>query len=359
MNQTLVGYFDTRMQAQDAIDRLAAAGFPAGSASLSNESVSDASTPTSDLAVRTEANNDSGVLGGIRNFFGDVFGDSHEHMSQYEEGVQRGGCVVKVSVTSDDQLERATDILENAGAADIEERASQWSQSAATGATTSAAYAAPAAALSSDQSAAIPIVEESLQVGKKTVDRGGVRVYTRTVETPVSESVSLREEHAVVERRPVDRPLTAAEQDGFQERSIEVREMAEKAVVGKTARVVEEVVVGKQASEHTETISDSVRHTEVEVERVEGGATTTSASGSTAAYRSDYDSRYASLGGSYDDYEPAYQYGHSAASDQSYAGRGWDDVEPTLRNDWSTKNPGSSWEKVKDGVKHAWHTAKG
>jgi uncharacterized protein (TIGR02271 family) len=308
------------------------------------------------LTVRAEANNDSGVLGGIRNFFGDVFGDSHEHMSHYEEGVKRGGCVVKVSVTSDDQLERATDILEDAGAADIEERASQWSQSA-TGAMASAAYVAPATA--SEQSAAIPIVEESLQVGKKTVDRGGVRVYTRTVETPVSESVSLREEHAVVERRPVDRPLTAAEQDGFRERSIEVREMAEKAVVGKTARVVEEVVVGKQASERTETISDSVRHTEVEVERLEGGAATGATSGSMDAYRSDYNSRYASLGGSYDDYEPAYRYGHSAASNQSYAGRAWEDVEPTLKNDWSTKNPGSSWEKVKDGVKHAWQTAKG
>jgi stress response protein YsnF len=34
--------------------------------------------------------------------------------------------------------------------------------------------------------------------------------------------------------------------------------------------VVEEVVVGKEATERTETINDTVRGTQVEVERVEG-----------------------------------------------------------------------------------------
>ena len=136
--------------------------------------------------------------------------------------------------------------------------------------------------------------------------------------------------------------------------------MAEKAVVSKSARVVEEVVVGKQASEHTETISDSLRHTEVEVERLDGGSTAkTSTAGFSDSYRSDYDSRYKSLGGSYEEYAPAYQYGHSAASNQSYAGRDWAELEPSLKSDWSSKNPNSSWEKVKDGVKHAWQTAKG
>jgi uncharacterized protein (TIGR02271 family) len=94
-----------------------------------------------------------------------------------------------------------------------------------------------------------------------------VRVFTRVSQTPVQEQVQLREEHATIERRPVDRPATEADLAAFKEGSIEVRETAEEPVISKTARVVEEVVVGKEATERTETIDDIVRRTEVEVDR--------------------------------------------------------------------------------------------
>jgi len=83
----------------------------------------------------------------------------------------------------------------------------------------------------------------------------------------VSESVNLREEHATIERRPVDRPANAAD---LKEVSVEVRETAEEAVVAKNARVVEEVVVGKESSNRTETVNDTVRGTDVQVEHVTG-----------------------------------------------------------------------------------------
>src|SRR4029079_16437673 len=66
----------------------------------------------------------------------------------------------------------------------------------------------------------------------------------------------------------VDRPATEADLAAFQERTIEVREMSERPVVSKTAHVVEEVGVGKQVSTETQTVEDTVRRTEVEVERV-------------------------------------------------------------------------------------------
>ena len=114
----------------------------------------------------------------------------------------------------------------------------------------------------------IPIVEEELVVGKREVNRGGVRVYRRMVEIPVEESIQLREEHVTVERRPVDRAVT--EQDlAFQGgHTIELTETAEEAVVGKSAYVVEEVHIGKQASERTERIHDTVRRTEVQLEEI-------------------------------------------------------------------------------------------
>jgi uncharacterized protein (TIGR02271 family) len=116
--------------------------------------------------------------------------------------------------------------------------------------------------------AVIPVAEEALVVGKREVDRGGVRVFRRTVAEPVSEAVNLREERVVVDRRPVDRAVTDADlRAGTQE--IELVETAEVPVVQKVARVVEEVRVGKVESDRTEVIEDSVRHTEVAVEEVD------------------------------------------------------------------------------------------
>ncbi|GGD91267.1 YsnF/AvaK domain-containing protein [Caballeronia grimmiae] len=95
-----------------------------------------------------------------------------------------------------------------------------------------------------------------------------MRVYSRATETPVSETVNLREAHATIERRPVDRVATAAD---LKEGSVEIRETAEHVVVAKTARVIEEVVVGREATERTETINETLRGTDVEVEHVRGG----------------------------------------------------------------------------------------
>jgi len=120
---------------------------------------------------------------------------------------------------------------------------------------------------------ALPVIEEELAVGKRKVQTGAYRVYTRSTSTPVTEDVTLREEHASIERRPVDRAATDADR---KEAFVEVKETDETPVIQKTARVVEEVVVGKESSQRTETIHDTLRGTEVEVERVDGDGKTDS-----------------------------------------------------------------------------------
>jgi len=127
---------------------------------------------------------------------------------------------------------------------------------------------------------AIPIVEEQIRIGKREVDRGRVRVRSYIVETPVQQQVSLREEHVEVERRAVNRPVTDADRL-FQERTIEATESAEEAVVAKEARVVEELVVRKEAEEHVQTVQDKVRRTEVEIEDERRTAGTTGTTGTT------------------------------------------------------------------------------
>jgi uncharacterized protein (TIGR02271 family) len=194
--------------------------------------------------------------------------------------------------------------------------------------------------------AAIPVVQEELKVGKREVQRGGVRVFSRVIETPVNESVNLREEHVNVERRPVNQPISTADAAAFKEQSIELRETAEEAVVQKSARVVEEVIVGKEVTNREEQINDTVRRTDVQIENL---------GGDDSAFRTDWQSNYASQGGSYDDYAPAYRYGTESRS--KYQGRDWNDVETDLRSDWDTRygsGGASTWEKFKAAVRHGW-----
>lgn len=115
----------------------------------------------------------------------------------------------------------------------------------------------------------IPIIKEDMEVGKREVETGGANIRTRIVERPVEEHIKLREEHVDVERRPVDRPATDADLANAQEGELNITERAEEAVVDKEARVVEEVNIHKEVDEHDETIRDTVRNTEVDIDKLD------------------------------------------------------------------------------------------
>src|SRR3546814_11016039 len=82
---------------------------------------------------------------------------------------------------------------------DIETRASQWRESGWTGFDAEAApyaaaemtrdRAATTGAATAGDEAHIPIVEENVQVGKREVERGGVRVRSYVTERPVDEEI--------------------------------------------------------------------------------------------------------------------------------------------------------------------------
>ncbi|MFC4932891.1 YsnF/AvaK domain-containing protein [Massilia sp. GCM10023247] len=205
---------------------------------------------------------------------------------------------------------------------------------------------------------AIPVVQEQLKIGKREVQRGGVRVYSRVVETPVDESIGLREEHVNVERRTVDQPISGADATAFKEQSIEMRETAEEAVVEKSARIVEEVTINKEVSQREQQIHDTVRHTEVEVEQLGGNTARSNMMGDDDYYRQHFTSTYGSSGASYDEYAPAYSYGSEMRRNQKYSGRKWDEVENDLRTDWESRSTGSkagsTWEKMKAAVRQGW-----
>jgi uncharacterized protein (TIGR02271 family) len=112
---------------------------------------------------------------------------------------------------------------------------------------------------------AIPVVEERLNIAKRVENSGRVRVRSYVVESPIEERVNLRQENVTIERRPVDRPLSAGE-NAFKDRTIEATATSERAVVNKEARVTEEVVLNKTVENKTETVHDTVKKTKVEVE---------------------------------------------------------------------------------------------
>ncbi len=131
----------------------------------------------------------------------------------------------------------------------------------------------------------LQVVEERLEVGKRAVSRGKVRLHSYVVENQVSENVNLRDETVTVDRRVVDRPVAALGADAFQERTIEMEEVDEEAVVAKTAHVVEEVGIRKDATDRVETVRDTVRSTKVDVEDGRTTGTTTTGSAGTLTSR--------------------------------------------------------------------------
>jgi len=121
---------------------------------------------------------------------------------------------------------------------------------------------------SDTETGSIPVIEETLNVGKREVETGGVRLRSRIIERPVEETIRLREEHIDINRRPVNREATEADFANFKEGTIELTETAEVSMVSKDARVVEEVSVNRTVEEKEEIIRDTVRHTEVTSEDV-------------------------------------------------------------------------------------------
>lgn len=122
----------------------------------------------------------------------------------------------------------------------------------------------------SDTNTSIPVIQEEIEVGKKTVETGGIRLRSRIVENQVQEDITLREEKVSVNRTPVDRPATSAD---LREDTLEATERAEVPIVNKEARVVEEISLNKDVNERDEVIRDTVRSTEVDVDKLEGDTT--------------------------------------------------------------------------------------
>ncbi|HEX8500748.1 MAG TPA: YsnF/AvaK domain-containing protein [Pyrinomonadaceae bacterium] len=260
MSKTIVGLFDNYREAQRAAAELVESGIRREDIGITSR---DYASYEGDTHREESHRDDEGFGDKVSSFFSNLFGDDREHASHYSEAVSGGGAVVTVDCETDDAADRAEAILNRFGG-EVDDHETSGREGAYAGAATGEAGRAN---MAEGGEARIPVIEEELRVGKREVEGGGVRVRTRVVERPVEEAVRLREERVNVERRPVNRPITDADLNAFREGSFELRERSEEAVVDKTARVVEEVAINKEVAERTETVRDTVRSTDVDVEQ--------------------------------------------------------------------------------------------
>jgi uncharacterized protein (TIGR02271 family) len=105
--------------------------------------------------------------------------------------------------------------------------------------------------------------EEELQVGKRAVEAGSVRLRKSVETEPVDVDVELQRETARVTREQIDQPVADAE---LGEDDIEVPLREEKPVAQKQVVAKEKVAIEKGVERETATVSDELRKERVDVE---------------------------------------------------------------------------------------------
>ncbi|MEO6000420.1 MAG: YsnF/AvaK domain-containing protein [Chitinophagaceae bacterium] len=270
MTKTIVAIYNSKEQAQNAKDQLLKVGY--------NNNDIDVSSGKTDAADSNEQES------GISRFFKNLFGNNDENTERYSN-VAAQGYVVTVYANSDDEAQRTSSLLDDYGAIDVDDsynrrlvdkkfNADQYDEKSATMneilGNRNVNERFDDRKINADDldenNRTIPVIEEDIQIGKKEVITGGVRIRSRIIEKPVEENLRLREEHIHVERNKVDRAATDDDLRQFKNTTMEMTSSTEIPDVRKTSKVVEEVFLEKEVNHRDETIHDKVRKTEVDVE---------------------------------------------------------------------------------------------
>lgn len=351
MAQTIVGLYDDASQVKSLLNELQSLGLTTG-----------------DIRV-------AGGLAGIPQQYTGNAMELVEHGSVpadeqgfYKEAVRRGSTLVAARVDEGD-VQRVSDLMGRYDAVAFEDRYADYQARGFTGYDAQSArytddevrtererYARGEVAPGAEEIRA-KIVEERLRIGKREVEGGGARLNTYVTTEQVDETVTLRDEKVNVERVDTgERRATEADlAEAFQDRTIEMRETSEEAVVQKDAVVTGEVVMTKETGSHEERVSEEVRRTNVDVERIEGSGATGAVHFDDADFRTHHQQTYGSTGRGYDAYAPSYRYGYDAAS--RYSGD-YATHEADLRRDYEGRYADSAWEDTKDAVKTGFQKAR-
>lgn len=204
----------------------------------------------------------------------------------------------------------------------------------------------------------VPVVEERLDVEKRETQLGSVDIKKEVVTEQVNVPVELRHEQVNVNRVDVpDRPIAAGDvPNAFEEGTIRVPIRGEEAVAHKEAYVTGEVVIDRDVVTERETVSDTVRKERVDVDE--------NYRRDREGFRQHFENRRAGLTGAtadtrtFEDAETNYRSGYTAAHDERYTGKRFEDAEPDLRRSHGNLGSGDSWEHLREEIREGWERAR-
>lgn len=201
-----------------------------------------------------------------KGFWASIFGsDEHADHARYDRQVKGGNCIVTVR-TPNDKHAHISAILERHDPIDIDIDGALATPNTPLKAPLSATGTAENGK-SDDQT--MKLSEERLTVGKRAMTDGTTRVRRYVTDTPVEKTISLHNEKVTLDRRPVEDGEVTTNPD-FTEKSFSMTESHEEAVVAKDARVVEEILLRKEGNDKDQTVKDTVRKHEVEIDKGDG-----------------------------------------------------------------------------------------
>lgn len=296
MRQTVIGIFNSYVEATRAQKALVDAGFQQVETSIYSTALSPSAKPGPRAYAHDagEMSHDKLAHDQLERLFARLFrqGEYPAETEHYRELIRRGGAMVIIDV-SDVDVDVAQDVMNRSGALDIDECAAAWRREGVQSRTAGTEDSLPARGAGDDASfASGPSQTAGMPSGTRE-DR---------MEAP---NDMRRGDSASALRR------------------------------GESA----------DAQEVGDPLQSPAPWDEYGVHEDE--------------FRRDYDARYANTGAPYEDYQRAYQHGATVGRDERYRDHDWPDAEADVRKHWETHYPESGWERFKAAVRHGWERVRG
>ena len=324
--RTVVGLFTERTHAEQAIRDLKAAGFTESQIGVAMQNdeeqqrlIDDTGSQAAEGAAKGAVS--GGIVGGLIGLLGSLLipgvgpivvggvlasaltgagvgaatggligaliglGVPEEDAQHFDRGLQSGGILVTVDAGA--RTAEAVSIMQRhdadlgpTGRSRYESMAGTDIDSSAVATSSTATGTSTGRDLDRER---IELREEELDVRKRQVEAGEVRVRKEVVTEQRSIEVPVSREEVVIERRPVaGRKAADGEIDETEELRIPLS--AEEVDVDKHTVVREELEVGKRRVDETRTVSDAVRREEARVD-TEGDATIRQTTGARGAWQ--------------------------------------------------------------------------
>ena len=356
LSKTVVGLFKDRSEVDSVLADLRKEGISKDSIKV----VDQHELESDERLVGEEASRGEGIKGLLKRLFGTQSFMDFEHGSLHRDWIRNGGFLVAVN-TDDSHSARVNEIMEGYDPDAIKrmtktevtsesKRGTETLRAVSSQRSETIERATGIIGRDGREEETIPVIQEEMHVGKRKVRRSSIRVIKHVTETPVEETIRLRDETVTIDRRPVDRIVGEGDIAAFADSQVEMIETTEEPVVSKETHVIEEIRITKNVVDHEEKIRDKVRRTDIDIEGF--GPERLRELG----FKKDFSARFAKSGGNYSEFAPAYEFGSTLASDERYRNRDWASMETETRRQWEAK--GRSWKDFGEAIRHGWESTR-